>query len=77
MDQAERELIQKRVELLHKHWSIKDRCFPEPAQPMASLDEGLILNPPKGMEVGYVPICVHQQTAGEKLPRFRKVSKVR
>ena len=73
MNEAERELIQKRVELLHRHWSSKDRFFPEPAQALASLDEGLIVTPPKGMEVGYVPICAHQQQADQKLPRFKKV----
>ena len=73
MDAAERELIQKRVELLHEHWSIDDRCFPEPTQPIASLDDNLIVTPPKGLEVGYVPICVHQQSAEDKLPSLKKV----
>ncbi len=73
MDAAERELIQKRVELLHEHWSIDERCFPEPTQPIASLDDNLIVTPPKGLEVGYVPICVHQQSAEDKLPSFEKV----
>lgn len=70
IDQAQRDLIQKRVEMLHKHWSIKQPCFPNPVQKMASLDESLIVTPPKGFEVGYVPICVHQQKAGEKMPKF-------
>ena len=74
MDEAERELVQKRVELLHKHWSIDDRCFPDPEQPIASLDEALILTPPKGLEVGYVPICVHQDKAGKELPAFKKIN---
>ena len=75
MDDAERELIQKRVELLHRHWSSQARFFPEPAQELASLDAGLMVTPPKGMEVGYVPICVHQQKADQKLPKFEKVSR--
>ena len=75
MDEGERELIQKRVELLHRHWSSKARFFPEPTQKLASLDEGLIVTPPKGMEVGYVPICAHQQKAGQQLPRFERVSR--
>ena len=77
MDKAERELMQKRVELIHEHWSIDERCFPDPAQPLASLDDALIVKPPRGLEVGYVPVCVHQQKAGEKLPKFKKVSKRR
>ena len=75
MDETERAMIQKRVELLHQHWSIEDRCFPEPKQPIASLDEALIVTPPKGMEVGYVPICVHQDKIGKKLPEFKKVNR--
>ena len=73
MDEAERALIQKRVELLHRHWSAKARFFPEPAHAIASLDKGLIVTPPKGMEIGYVPICAHQQKAGGELPPFEKV----
>jgi hypothetical protein len=73
MDDEERALIQKRVELLHAHWSKEDHYFPDPEQELASLDEGLIVTPPEGLEVGYVPICVHQQDAGEALPRFKKI----
>ena len=75
MDQAERELVQKRVELMHKHWSIKDKYFPDPAQPLASVDQGVIVTPPKGLEVGYVPICAHQQKADQKLPKFTSVKR--
>ncbi|WP_372846223.1 hypothetical protein [Pontiella sp.] len=73
MDDAERELIQKRVELIHRHWSKDDQYFPDPAQELIALDDGLIVTPPKGLEAGYVPICVHQQLAGEKLPDFKTV----
>lgn len=76
MGDAERELIQKRVELLHGNWSSKAPFFPEPKQKLAGLDPGLIVTPPKGLEVGYVPICVHQQkTDGEELPKFRKIKR--
>ena len=75
MDAAERKLIQKRVELLHGHWSKDDDYFPDPAQELASLDQGLIVTPPKGLEVGYVPICAHQQKAGETLPKFKAVKR--
>jgi hypothetical protein len=63
------------VKLIHRHWSIDDQYFPDPAQELASLDEGLIVTPPKGLEAGYVPICVHQQLAGEKLPDFKTVKR--
>ena len=76
MDDAERNLIQKRVEMLHSKWSAKDRFFPEPKQKLAGLDEGLIVTPPKGLEVGYVPICVHQQSLDQKdLPKFKKIKR--
>ena len=70
MGKDERDLIQQRIELMHKHWSIKDRYFPDPVQPLAAMDDGVIVNPPKGLEVGYVPICAHQQNANEQLPEF-------
>ena len=76
MDEAERDLVQKRVELLHGHWSLKDRFFPKPKQKLAGLDEGLIVTPPKGLEVGFVPICVHQQESEKKdLPKFKKIKR--
>lgn len=74
MDDAERALIQKRVELIHANWSKDDHYFPDPEQDLVTLDEGLIVAPPRGLEVGYVPICVHQQKAGEPLPNFKKVN---
>lgn len=75
MDDNERALIQKRVELLHKHWSKEDSYFPNPKHPLASLDEGLIVKPPQGLEIGYVPICVHQQKVDKPLPKFKKISR--
>jgi hypothetical protein len=62
---AERELVQKRVELLHRAWT-KDRNYlaPPDAGALAQLDPALILTPPRGMEVGYVPIATRQELAG-------------
>ena len=54
-----------------------DNYFPNPKQALASLDEGLIVKPPQGLEVGFVPICVHQQLAGQALPKFKKLIGVR
>lgn len=72
MNWVERDLIQKRVELLHKHWNEVDQYFPRPEQPLVSLDKGLLLTPPKGLEIGYVPICVHQQSINKSHPNFPK-----
>jgi len=62
---AERELVQKRVELLHRAWT-KDRNYlaPPDAGTLARLDPALILSPPRGMEAGYVPIAPRQELPG-------------
>lgn len=59
---AEREAIQKRVELLHRHWT-KDRNYlaPPTSGELADLDPALIVTPPPGLEVGYVPIATRQE----------------
>jgi hypothetical protein len=58
---GEREELQKRVELLHKSWT-KDREYlpPPTAGVLADLDPAVIVTPPKGMEIGYVPIATRQ-----------------
>lgn len=57
----ERETLQKRVEKLHRHWP-KDRDYlaPPTVGKLAHIDPALIVTPPKGMEVGYVPIATRQ-----------------
>jgi hypothetical protein len=62
MTSAEREEMQRRVELLHKHWT-KDREYLPPTLigKLADIDPALIVTPPKGMEVGYVPIVTRQR----------------
>jgi hypothetical protein len=58
---AERESLQKRVEKLHQNWK-KDRDYlpPPTVGKLADLDPALIVTPPKGLEVGYVPIVTRQ-----------------
>lgn len=60
---AEREEVQRRVELLHRAWS-KDREYlaPPTTGALASIDPGLIVKPPAGLEVGYVPIVLRQES---------------
>lgn len=58
---AERETIQKRVERIHRMWT-KDRNY-LPANrvgTLAAIDPALLVVPPKGYEVGYVPIVTRQ-----------------
>ena len=58
---AERENLQKRVEMLHRKWT-KDREYlpPPTVGKLADLDPALIVTPPKGLEIGYVPIVTRQ-----------------
>ena len=58
----ERERMQKRVELLHQRWT-KERTYLPTATlgKLASLDANLLVTPPKGLEVGYVPIVTRQE----------------
>jgi hypothetical protein len=62
----EREEVQKRVEKIHKNWKMDQEYLPAPkAGKLAAIDPALIVNPPKGFEIGYVPIATRQE-AGKK-----------
>jgi hypothetical protein len=58
---AEREALQARVEKLHRLWR-KDREYLSPPAfgKLAELDAALLVTPPPGLEVGYVPIVTRQ-----------------
>ncbi len=60
----EREAIQAKVEKLHRAWT-KDRDYlaPPTVGTLAELDPAQIVQPPKGLEVGYVPIATRQELA--------------
>ena len=58
----ERNEMQRRVELLHRHWTIEQEYLPPPLiGHLADIDPALIVKPPKGKEVGYVPIVTRQE----------------
>ncbi|MCF7675373.1 MAG: hypothetical protein K9N23_05960 [Akkermansiaceae bacterium] len=59
---AEREILQQRVEKIHRHWT-KDRNYlaPPTTGKLADLDQALMVTPPAGLEVGYVPIATRQE----------------
>jgi hypothetical protein len=67
---AEREEMQRRVELIHRAWT-KDREYlaPPTVGRLARLDPAQIVTPPKGLEVGYVPIATRQELAKDRGPR--------
>jgi hypothetical protein len=58
---AEREALQLRVEKLHRLWT-KEREYlaPPTTGTLASVDPALLVTPPVGLEVGYVPIITRQ-----------------
>jgi Carbohydrate esterase, sialic acid-specific acetylesterase len=61
MTDTEREALQKRVEKLHREWTKDREYLPPPAMgQLADLDAGVLVTPPKGFEVGYVPIVTRQ-----------------
>ncbi|MBN2138644.1 MAG: hypothetical protein JW720_12625 [Sedimentisphaerales bacterium] len=57
----ERQRLQSRVEKLHRNWT-KDRDYlpPPTIGKLADIDPALIVRPPRGLEVGYVPIATRQ-----------------
>ena len=58
---AVKDQLQARVELLHKHWNADHDYMPPPTSgTLATLDGAMLATPPKGLEVGYVPIVVRQ-----------------
>jgi len=57
----EREQIQSRVEKLHRYWTPDREYLPPPKTgKLAAVDPALIVKPPPGLEVGYVPIVTKQ-----------------
>jgi len=54
--------LQAFVEKLHAAWPIDRDYMPPPTRgKLVALDPALIVTPPKGLEVGYVPIVTHQE----------------
>ena len=63
----EREAIQQRVEKIHRTWKRDREYLPPPAleTELAEIDPALVVDPPKGFEVGYVPIVTRQEEAAK------------
>ncbi|WP_152267215.1 hypothetical protein [Agriterribacter humi] len=58
---AEKERLQKMVEFIHTHWTTDKQYMSAPSRgKLASLDKAILVNPPKGLEIGYVPVVVRQ-----------------
>jgi hypothetical protein len=64
LTKEEREAMQVRVEKLHRVWT-KERNYMAPPTigTLADLDPAQLVQPPKGFEIGYVPIAIRQELA--------------
>jgi hypothetical protein len=66
-----REEMQSRVELIHANWSHTDEYIAPPVVGnIATLDPGVLVVPPEGLEIGYVPIVTRQESTPEKVRVF-------
>jgi hypothetical protein len=62
--EAKRARLQALVEKIHSLWPIdKDYMAPPSQGELVALDPALLVTPPNGLEVGYVPIVTHQRDA--------------
>jgi hypothetical protein len=62
---AKRAKLQAFVEELHARWPIdRDYMAPPTRGRLVALDPALLVTPPRGMEVGYVPIVTRQEWGG-------------
>jgi len=62
LSKEEREKMQTKVEKLHRAWT-KDRDYlaPPTVGKLAELDPAQLVTPPKGLDIGYVPIATRQE----------------
>ena len=61
----EREHLQIRAEMIHRAWTNDRDYLPPPTTgKLADLDPALIVTPPHGLEIGYIPIVTRQEWAG-------------
>lgn len=63
--------LQSRVELLHANWHHTDEYLAPPAiGKIATVDPAAIVQPPSGLEIGYVPIVTRQEKTQPKVRVF-------
>ena len=59
---SERQQLQNKVEKLHRSWTKNlDYIAPPTVGKLAELDPALLVKPPRGFEIGYVPIATRQE----------------
>ncbi|MBS1701721.1 MAG: hypothetical protein JST12_08670 [Armatimonadetes bacterium] len=61
LSEAEKAKLQAMVEKIHRNWTPDKQYMAPPKRgKLATLDPALIVKPPKGLEVGYVPVAIRQ-----------------
>jgi len=66
LTKIERDKMQKRAEILQRHWTKNRQYLPPPTQgSLAALDPAQLVTPPKRFAIGYVPIVTRQQWAAK------------
>ncbi len=61
LSDAEKEHLQMVAEQIQRHWTMDKDYLPPPGiGTLATLDSSLIVTPPHGLEIGYVPIVTRQ-----------------
>lgn len=62
LSEEDKNRIQKNVERIHENWTSDKEYMAPPSQgKLVTLDNAIIVIPPKGMEKGYVPIVTRQE----------------
>jgi hypothetical protein len=62
LSEAERTELQHRVELIHSLWTQGHEYIPAPRfGKLAQLDRVLLVTPPAGLGIGYVPVVTRQE----------------
>jgi hypothetical protein len=63
LSDAEKHRLQAIVEKIHAQWTPEKEYLPPPGRgTLAALDAALMVTPPRGLEIGYVPIVTRQAT---------------
>jgi hypothetical protein len=58
---AEQQKLQSLVEKIHREWTPNKQYMAPPSRgKLAAIDSALLVQPPKGLEVGYVPVAMRQ-----------------
>ncbi len=63
LSEKEKNNLQKKGELIQADWTLNKEYMPPPSRgKLASIDNAIIVKPPKGLEIGYVPIVTRQES---------------